>query len=94
MAFPYDIVLKLISSSHKHSNKCTSHGGNGSNGENKDLKSRQEAVLTFFLCERSGKTVELSKTFRHTKFPIPLSLTDTAGVQLHHTQKSYLRSRH
>ena len=68
--------------------------GNGSNGENKDDKSRQEAVSTFFHCERSGKTVELSRTFRHTKFPIPLSLTDTAGVQLHHTHKSYLRSGH
>ena len=58
----------------------------------KDDKSRQEAVSTFFPCEKSGKTVELSRTFRRTKFPIPLSLT--AGVQLHHKQKSYLRSRH
>ena len=66
---------------------------NGSNGENKDDKSRQEAISTFFPCERGGQIVELSRTFRQTKFPIPLSLAGTAGVQLHHTQKSYLRSR-
>ena len=64
----------------------------GSDGENKDGKSRQEAVSTIFHCKRSGQTVELPRTFRHTKFPIPLSLADTAGVQLHHTQKYYLRS--
>ena len=69
-------------------------GGMVATGKTRILKSRQEAVLTFFPRERSGKTVELSKTFWHTKFPIPLSLTDTAGVQLHHTQKSYLRSKH
>ena len=67
---------------------------NGSNGENKNDKSRQEAVSTIFPCERSGQSVELSRTLRHTKFPIPLSLADTAGLQLHHTQKSYLRSEH
>ena len=67
---------------------------NGSNGENKDDKSRHGAALKILPCERSRQTVELSRTLRHTKFPIPLSLADTAGVQLHHTQKSYLRSEH
>ena len=55
---------------------------NGSNRENKDDKSRQEAVSTFFPCERCGQIVELSRTFRHTKFPIPMPLADTAGVQV------------
>ena len=50
----------------------------------------QEAVSTIFPCERSGQTVEMSRTLRYTKFPIPLSLADTAGVELDHTQKSYL----
>ena len=67
---------------------------NGSNGESKDNKSRQETVSTIFPCERSGQTVEFSRTLRHTKLPKPLSLADTAGLQLHHTQKSYHRSEH
>ena len=67
---------------------------NGSNGENKGDKSRQEAVSTIFPCKRSRQTVESSRTFRHKKFPILLSLADTAGVQLHHTHESYLRSGH
>ena len=48
LGFPYEIVLKLISSSHKHSSKCTRHGKNGSNVENKDDKSRQDALSKFF----------------------------------------------
>ena len=63
---------------------------NGSNGKHKADKSRQEAVSTTFPCERSGQTVELSWTLRHSKFPMSLSLADTEGVQLHRTQKSYL----
>ena len=57
-------------------------------------QSRQEAVSTIFPRERSGLTVEMSRTLRHTKFPVPLSLADTAGVQLYHKQKSNLRSGH
>ena len=57
---------------------------NGSNGENKDDKRIQKAVSTFFfLANDLGK-----------KFPIPLPLAGTAGVQLHHTQKYYPRSGH
>ena len=45
-------------------------------------------------CETSVRTVELSRTLQHSKFPIPLSLADTEGVKLHQTQKSNLRSGH
>ena len=91
VGFPYviEIVVKLLSPSHLHRS-----WKNCSNGESKDDKSRQEAVSITFPCERFGQTVEFSRTLRHTKFTIPLSLTDTAGVQLHHTQKFYLRSGH
>ena len=52
------------------------------------------AASTILPCEGSRQTIELSRTLRHTKFPLPLSLADTAGVRLHHTQKSYLRSEY
>ena len=79
----------------KYLNNHKNHiGETRSNGKNKDDKSRQEAVSTIFPCERYRQTVELSRTLWHAKFPIPLSLADTAGLQLHHTQKSYLRGEH
>ena len=58
------------------------------------IKADRGAASTILPCERSRQTVELSKTLRHTKFPLLLSLVDTVGVQLHHTQKSYLRMEH
>ena len=89
VGFPYviEIVVKLLSPSYLHRSWKIC-----SNGESKEGKSRREAVSLTFPCERFGQTVELSRTLRHTKFPIPLPMADTAGVQLHHAQKSYLRS--
>ena len=63
-------------------------------GKTRMIKAERRLFQHIFLAKDLGKTVELSRSFRHTKFPIPLSLTDTAGVQLHHIQKSYLRSGH
>ena len=57
------------------------------------VKADRRLFQHFFFAIDLGKTVELSRTFRHTKFLIPLSLTDTAEVQLHHTQKSYLSGK-
>ena len=76
VGFPYviEIVVKLLSPSHLQ-RSCK----NCSNGESKDDNSRRDAVSSTFPCERFGQTVELSRTLRHTKFPIPLPLSDTAG---------------
>ena len=48
----------------------------------------------FFLAKDQGKPSNCLGIYQHTKFPIPLSMTETAGVQFHHTQKYYLRSRY
>ena len=44
------------------------------------IKADRGLLQQFLLAKDLGKIVDLSRTLRHTKFPIPLSLADTAGV--------------
>ena len=75
--------------------KFTSHEQTEATGKTRMIKADRGLLQRFFLAKDLGKPLNCLRLFGTQSLPCHwLSLADIAGVQLHHTQKSYLRNEH